>query len=285
MAGPTILLTGGTGKTGRRIAARLAREDCWFRLASRSGESIGRSDSVRFDWMDESSYRDALIGISAIYLVAPANVTEPLATMRPLLERALTDGARRFVLLSASSIEEDGPMMGKVHAFLRQNAPEWAVLRPTWFMQNFSEQQHMPTIRNERRIYTATADGRVPFVDADDIASVGVRALMTDAPLNRDIIITGPNALSYGEVATIIGRAIGQTVEHVRLTESELVQRLEAQGMPDAYAEILAAMDTKISRGSEDRVTDEVEAITGRRPKDLQTFADEVRGGWINRSR
>lgn len=69
---------------------------------------------------------------------------------------ALSSGVRRFVLLSASSLEAGGPMMGQVHAYLQSMAPEWAVLRPSWFMQNFSEQQRLATIRDEGAIYSAT---------------------------------------------------------------------------------------------------------------------------------
>ncbi|NBJ13652.1 NAD(P)H-binding protein [Microvirga arsenatis] len=171
MSNPSILLTGGTGKTGRRIAAQLAGKGLKARIASPTGAGPAGHQGVRFDWLDESTYADAVAGISAVYLLAPAGVAEPLPAMQPFLDQALKAGVHRFVLLSASSLEEDGPMMGKVHAYLRRNAPEWAVLRPTWFMQNFSEQQHLPTIRDEGRIYSATGDGRVPFIDADDIGA------------------------------------------------------------------------------------------------------------------
>jgi ergot alkaloid biosynthesis protein len=280
MSNPSILLTGGTGKTGRRIAAQLADKGIGARIASPTGEGAAGHQGVRFDWLDESTHADALAGISAIYLLAPAGVAEPLPAMQPFLDQALSANVRRFVLLSASSLEEDGPMMGKVHAYLRRNAPEWAVLRPTWFMQNFSEQQHLPTIRDEGRIYSATGDGRVPFIDAADIAAVAVEALTTGTSYNRDLVITGPQALSYDEAAAIIGQAIGRRIEHVRLSEAELARRHQALGLDEAYARTLATMDTAIARGAEDRVTDEVQAVTGRPPKDLASFALQERHAW-----
>jgi ergot alkaloid biosynthesis protein len=280
MSTPAILITGGTGKTGRRIAAQLADKGIGARVASPTGEGAAGQQGVRFDWLDESTYADAVAGISAIYLLAPAGVAEPLPAMQPFLDQALSADVRRFVLLSASSLKEDGPMMGKVHAYLRRNAPEWAVLRPTWFMQNFSEQQHLPTIRDEGRIYSATGDGRVPFIDAADIAAVAVEALTTGTSYYRDLVITGPQALSYDEAAAIIGRAIGRRIEHVRLSEAELAQRHKALGLDEAYARTLAAMDTAIAHGAEDRVTAEVQAVTGRPPKDLSSFALQERRVW-----
>lgn len=236
--------------------------------------------TARFDWGDPATYDAALNGIGAIYLVAPSNAADPLDAMTPLLRRALQAGVRRYVLLSASALPEGGPMMGRVHAFLREEAPEWVVLRPSWFMQNFSEQQHLPTVRDEGAVYTATGDGRVPFIDADDIAAVGAAALLGETPLNRDLILTGPRALSYDEVASIIAAAAGRPVRHERLSEEGLTRRLVEHGMDPTYAAALAGMDAAIAGGSEDRVSDAVEAVTGRPPGSFEAFAADNRGAW-----
>lgn len=126
-----ILLTGGTGKTGRRIASQLAAACAAARVAARHPPPGG----VRFDWADPATFDLALSGTSSIYLVAPPGAVEPLAAMEPFLRRALSAGVRRYVLLSSSFLPEGGPLMGQVHAFLRDTAPEWTVLRPSWFMQ------------------------------------------------------------------------------------------------------------------------------------------------------
>lgn len=200
--------------------------------------------------------------------------------MTPFLHAALNAGVRRYVLLSASSLPEGGPMMGQVHAFLHSEVPEWVVLRPAWFMQNFSEQQHLPTIRDEGAIYTAAGDGRVPFIHADDIAAVGVAALLGKVPGNGDRILTGPRALSYDETASIIAAAAGRPVRHQRLSEDELARRLAGHGLPPAYAAALAAMDAAIAGGSENRVTGAVKAVTAREPISFEAFAAANRDRW-----
>lgn len=273
-----ILITGGTGKTGRRIVENLRHRGIEPRIASRA--ATGGPGSVRFDWLDAETYENAASDVRAAYLVAPSNVHEPLDAMRPFLEHAIRAGIERFVLLSASSLEEDGPMMGAVHGFLKRNAPRWTVLRPTWFMQNFSEQQHQPTIREERAIYSATKDGRVPFINAEDIAAVAVEALVNPTFPDRDLVLTGPQSLSYDDVARIISRASGSNIEHRRLSETELVARFVGSGMVPAYARMLAAMDSAIADGSEDRVTNEVRLITGLDPWDFLKFAAAAREVW-----
>jgi ergot alkaloid biosynthesis protein len=272
-----ILITGGTGKTGRRVAESLRRQNLRTLVASRSAKGPG---AVHFDWSDTTTFNGALDGISAIYLVAPSNVAEPLAAMMPFLEHALESGVERFVLLSASSLEEGGPMMGAVHAWLDRHAPRWVVLRPTWFMQNFSEQQHLPTILEEGAIYSATGDGRVGFIDAEDIAATAAQALTAPDFPNGDVILTGPETLSYDDVAALVSSACGRRVRHHRLTEQELADRFQAGGMAANYAHVLAAMDTAISWGAEDRLTDGVWRATGRAPSRFMDFAARAAACW-----
>lgn len=277
-----ILVTGGTGKTGSRVATQLREKGYQARVASRKVDEFEPdSERVRFDWADASTYETALNNVSAIYAVAPENVASPLLAMRPFLDKALNHGVKRIVLLSASSLEEGGPMMGEVHAYLKQHAPEWTALRPTWFMQNFSELQHLPTIRDEGRIYSATADGCIPFVNADDIAAVATVALTRAASFNRDIIITGSESLPYDQAAVIISGIVGRPVEHIRLSEAELTARHTSMGMEQQYAKILSAMDIAIAGGSEDRVSNEVASITGKAPMRLSDFVARCREVWI----
>ena len=276
----SILVTGGTGTTGRRISAVLASRGAFHRVATRSPHA--RCD-VRFEWMDDSTWTEALRGAGSVYLVAPSGVPEPLPVMEPFLKRAMDVGVERFVLLSASSLEPGGPMMGMVHAWLREHAPEWVVLRPTWFMQNLCGQQHLVSIRDESAIYTATQEGRIGFIDAEDIAAVAVQVLTRKDIASGDFILTGPEALSYDDVASSLTTVLGRPVRHRRLSETELTARHVSSGLPKEYAEILSAMDACIAAGSEDRITESVAQITGRPARTLATFIAENVAAWQTR--
>ncbi|OYU37742.1 MAG: ergot alkaloid biosynthesis protein [Pseudorhodobacter sp. PARRP1] len=274
-----ILVTGGTGKTGRRTASQLGALGVPVLAASRQSNAQG---SVVFDWLAPETYAGALDAVRAVYLVAPPGVSETLAVMRPFLEQAVTSGVKRFVLLSASSVDEGGPVMGQVHAWLRANAPQWVVLRPTWFMQNFSEGPHRVTICQSDTIYSATGSGRVGFIDADDIAAVAARMLVRPDVPNGELLLTGPDAMSYNEVAEQIAVARGRPIGHRNLDEDALRDRHVSDGVPVAFAGLLAAMDTSIAHGSEDRVTGEVERITGRPAQNFATFAKAAAGLWTH---
>lgn len=271
-----VLITGGKGKTGRRVASRLTAAGINVAIGTRRPD--GPQDR-RFDWADPSS-ASAFEGCDAVYLVAPTDRTDHLAVMQPLLEEAIARGVRRFVLLSSSLLAPGGPMMGEVHAWLAKNAPEWAVLRPSWFMQNFSEGPHAATIRDEGIIYSATAAGRVGFIDAEDIAATAAACLTAATPLNSDVVLTGPDALSYDDIAAIITVALGRPVRHLSLDPSALTARFVTQGLPHDYANTLAGLDAEIAAGAEDCTTPGVEQVTGQRPTPFRDFANRVAETW-----
>lgn len=281
MSAQGILVTGGTGKTGGRIVRKLLARGQRVRVASRSGSALEGATGVRFDWHAPATHDAALEGIERVYLVAPNEVASAHAVMAPFIERALQRGVRRFVLLSSSMLPEGGPAMGSVHALLHERAPEWAVLRPSWFMQNFSEQQgHLESIRREGVIYSATGEGRVPFIDAEDIAEVGVRALVDERSHDTDLVLTGPRALSYGQVAHVIGEVLGRPIRHVNLSSEALQARFVSQGLTGPHAALLAGLDEAIQQGMEDRTTPSVEQVTGRSPRSFSEFARASAAAW-----
>lgn len=275
-----VLVIGGTGKTGGRLIERLGEEGWAARCASRSAKALPGAEGVAFDWCDPQGHDAALAGVESIYLVAPVGSNDPIEVMEPFIERAIAQGVRRLVLLSSSLIEEGGPAMGAVHALLRRRAPEWAVLRPSWFMENFSVGQHLATIRDEDAIYSATDDGRVPFIAVDDIAEVAFRALTNEETPNDGLVLTGPNSMSYDEAAAVIGAARGRAVRHVRLTGEELTARFKAFGLAHEYAAMLAGLDRAIAAGAEARTTQVVARLTGRAPWSLDDFATRNASAW-----
>ena len=205
----TILVTGSTGKTSSRLTDLLVKSGYEVLIASRSGKAGQPQPGVAFDWKDPSTHNNPFTSpqaqkspITAIYIVAPdaTNVIEP---MTKFLDFAKDKGVKRFVLLSASMIDADGPLLGPVHKHILTMGVEWAVLRPTWFMENLIQEgagYKLDQIKNENVIRTATGNGKLPFVSVDDIAAVAFRALVDEKAHNTDHIILGPELLTYGDV-------------------------------------------------------------------------------------
>ncbi|MFK0046007.1 NAD(P)H-binding protein [Streptomyces sp. NPDC090741] len=268
------LVIGATGTTGRRVTAGLIAEGHRVKAASRNATPVDGAQAVRFDWNEPATWDEALAGVGRTYLVPPIGSSDPAAVMLPFLRKARAEGVRRAVLLSSSAIPAGGPAVGQVHEALPGLIGEWAVLRPSWFMQNFAgHTPHARSIRDEGAIRTASGKGRVGFIDAGDIAAVAVRALTDEQAPNADLILTGPQALSYDDVAAIIAEVTGRPVTHQHLTFEQLRDRWAAE-IPLEFATMLAGMDRAIADGAEDRVTDAVERLTGRPPGTLRAFVE-----------
>ncbi|MEQ6021970.1 NmrA family NAD(P)-binding protein [Streptomyces salinarius] len=279
-AGGTTLVIGATGTTGSRSAAQLTAAGHRVRAASRRAVPVAGAEPVRFDWYDPATHAAALDGVDRVYLVPPVGDSDPAATMLPFLRRARAAGVRRAVLLSSSAIPEGGPAVGTVHRALPGLFGQWAVLRPSWFMQNFTgTHAHARGIRDDGVIRTATASGRVGFVDAEDIAAVAVRALTDEQAPNTDLVLTGPEALSHDDIAAVVTEVTGRSVTHCRLSYEQMRDRLAAE-VPREFAAMLAGLDRAIADGAEDRVTDTVQRVTGRPPGTFRALLErEARKG------
>ncbi|MDJ0466417.1 NmrA family NAD(P)-binding protein [Streptomyces sp. H27-C3] len=269
------LVIGATGTTGSRVAAQLTAAGRRVKAASRRATPMDGARAVRFDWDDPTSSEGALEGVEQVYLIPPIGSSDPAAVMLPFLRQARTAGVHRAVLLSSSAIPVGGPAVGQVHQALPGLFSQWAVLRPSWFMQNFTgDHAHAQTARADGTIRTATGEGRVGFVDADDIAAVAVRALTDERAPNTDLILTGPQALSYDDIAATLTQVTGRTITHHRLTHEQMRQRLTVD-IPVQFAAMLADMDHTIAGGAEDRTTDTVQRLTGRAPRSFRAFAEQ----------
>ncbi|MEV5350607.1 NAD(P)H-binding protein [Streptomyces achromogenes] len=277
----TILVIGATGTTGGRTAAQLTAAGHRVRAASRRATPVPGAQPVRFDWYDPDTFGGALDGADRVYLVPPLGDPDPAAVMLPFLRQARAAGVRRAVLLGSSAIPADGPGVGAVHRALPELFDQWAVLRPSWFMQNFTgTHMHARSIREHGVILTAAGSGRVGFVDADDIAAVAVHALTDDRAPGTDLVLTGPQALGYDDIAAIVTEVTGRPVTHQPLTYERMRDRLAGQ-LPLEFAEMLAGMDRAIAEGAEDRTTDTVQRLTGRPPHSFREVAERelTRGG------
>ncbi|WP_063837634.1 NAD(P)H-binding protein [Streptomyces sp. NBRC 110035] len=264
----TVLVTGASGTTGSRLARQLHDRGTLVRRAGRSA----RAD-VRFDWTDPATFGPAVRGVRAVYLVAPIGVADPVPVVEPFLAAARHAGVARVALLGSSAVPVGSPGWGALGTLLPRYVPQATVLRPTWFASNFTgDHLHAESVRRDDEIVSATGDGRVPFIDPEDIASVARHVLTSPAPPAPDLVLTGPRPLGFDDVAATLTGFTGRTVRHRRVGARELSAHLRQHGIPAAFADLPAGLDTAIAAGAEDRTTTTVEQITGTAPRPFDRF-------------
>jgi uncharacterized protein YbjT (DUF2867 family) len=129
-------------------------------------------------------------------------------------------------------------------------------------------------------VVSATGDGAVAFVDADDIAAVAAAALTEDGHFGAAYAITGPAALTFAAAATIISEVTGRTITHRNISAAELEKLLRGAGMPADYAAMVLGDQEAVRNGAGERVTDIVKRVTDRPPTTFANYAARAASAW-----
>ncbi|MFJ7411683.1 NAD(P)H-binding protein [Streptomyces sp. NPDC098077] len=275
-----VLVIGGTGKTGRRVVARLRERGVETRAASRSGDTL-------FDWADPTTWAAALDGVGTVYITPLDTTPSPTPAF---VEQAVAGGVRRLVLLSARGTDvpgyfgpgyEDGGPHGEGERAVRASGVTWTILRPGWFAQNFSEGVFLDGVRGGE-LALPTGDGKAAFVDADDIAEVAVAALTEDGHAGQEYGLSGPRALGMDDVLDEIAKETGKRAVYVRVDTDAFRAGLVAQGFADVEAGLWTDALQPITTSAEAPVLDGVRRALGREPRDFAVFVRDAaaRGAW-----
>ena len=272
-----ILVTGATGNTGGPLVARLRAAGAEVRATARRPGPGG----VRFDWADPATHGAALAGVGRLYLVPPPLTLDPVPLVGPFLDAARAAGVRRVVLLGSLAVLRDAPGVDALRRAV-ERFPESTVLRPSGFMQNTLGGHPVAVgIREHREIRTATGDGRLGWIDAEDIAACAAALLLADTPPSRpEYPLTGPEALGYAELATVLTEVTGRPIRHRAVSAADQAGRYVAAGMPAPFAAALAGVDADIAAGAEAWVASTVTELTGHPPRSFREFARAHREEW-----
>ncbi|KUJ70716.1 hypothetical protein ACZ90_01655 [Streptomyces albus subsp. albus] len=266
------MVLGGTGKTGRRVVARLAERGVPVRVGARGG-------ATRFDWLEESTWEAALTGVRAVYLVYLQDLSsaDAPAHIGGFLRLARERGVERVVMLSARGWETAGPAEQAV----RESGLAWTILRPTWFAQNFSEDMFLPYVLGGE-VRLPTRDGREPFIDAEDIAEVAAVALTEDGHTGQVYELSGPELLTFGDAVAAISSAGGPEARYTPISSEEFIEDLIAAGLTAEEAPVVDGLLGCIARGENAHLSDGVRRVLGREPRGFAEFAARTvaEDGW-----
>jgi uncharacterized protein YbjT (DUF2867 family) len=272
--GSTLVL-GATGKTGSRVASRLEGLGQEVRRAAR------HDAAVRFDWDDEATHRPAVRGASSVYLVAPVLRTRFAPQVSAFLDLAEAEGVRHVTFLSAYGMEHAPPEVALRAVELdlaRRAGLTYSIVRPAWFMQNFSETFLKPV---DGVITVPTGGGAEAFVDAEDIAAVAAATLANpDAHAGAQYAPTGPDALTVSDAADLIADLTGQPTKHNDIDRSAWIDGAVAAGVPAAYGEVLRTLTETVASGHGSRPNNDVQNVTGRPPISFAAFARRTAQAW-----
>jgi uncharacterized protein YbjT (DUF2867 family) len=264
--GKLTLILGGTGKTGRRIAERLAAKGRAVRIGSRAG-------NPGFDWDQPATWKPALADVEAVYISYYPDIAVPGAPekVKAFTELALKHGVRRLVLLSGRGETE----AQHAEQMLIDSGADWTILRCSWFAQNFNEGAFLDAVLSGE-VALPVGDIPEPFVDTDDIADVAVAALTEPGHVGKLYELTGPRLLTFADAIAEISRAAIRPIRFVKVSADDYIAAMAEMQLPEEVVKLVAYLFTEVLDGRNAHVTDGVRQALGRPARDFAEYARDA---------
>ncbi|MES1184631.1 MAG: SDR family oxidoreductase [Myxococcales bacterium] len=274
------LIFGGTGNIGSRVAQRLIargeQPSVFTRDAKKAKALFGDQVEIRLGDLEKprSSLADALAGIDGVFLVTDGPDLD--LRDRAVAGAAKSAGVRHVVKLSTLDVHSGvgtGPWHARGEAAVRESGLTFTFIQAAGFMSNALGWSH--SIRERGVLRTSTGQGKIAFIHPDDIADVATAALLTRDHDGKALVITGPEALSYGEMATTIGGAIGKRVRFEEISDEQAYASVVRWAGKGPYADALVDIWRAVREGRLATVSDGVPQILGRRAISFARWAEE----------
>lgn len=277
-----ILVTGATGTIGRQVALSLARHGVPVRAGVRDparADDLAAAgvELVTFDFADPSRVSAALVGIERLFLLTPF-VEHPTPMIESVLGAAREAGVRHVVRLSAAGADPNAQFAlarehGEIEQVIERSGLGWTILQPTFFMDNLINYGAAHTIAAEGRFYGSSGEGKAAFVSSVDVGAVAAAILRApEAHAGKTYVLTGGEALSAQQLASLVGELRGKPVTYVDLTPEQHRAAFEQHGAPGWMIDGMIALEGVKRNGWAEAVSPAVQDILGRPPETYRTF-------------
>ena len=279
----TILVTGATGNIGSYVIPQLIEVGATVRALVRDvskASDLSEAGVVLFegDFSDQEKVNHAAAGADAILAITPAG-PEVVNQGKVLLNAATNSGSPYYVRLSAIGAAPDAPTEnGRLHfqsddALIKSGLP-YTILRPHYFMQNLYGS--LETIKTEDNMYWGMGDGKMGMIDVRDIADCFASLLLGRGHDGKIYTPTGPDTISFHDIADTISNGIGKPVTYVPLSIEAVGEAIRKAGWGEWGANVMMDYSRAYAEGWGEFTNDDVEIITGKKFRSFQQFYDEI---------
>jgi uncharacterized protein YbjT (DUF2867 family) len=283
----SILVTGASGNIGSEVVKQLldVAPAVNIKAAVHSRQNVkkvkdgDRVKVIQIDYNESDTLREALKDVDKLFLLTPDVPNAPNLASNAVTE-AKKAGIKQIVKQSVmgADLEADVGTMRlhrQVEDIIEQSGIPFTFLRPNEFMQNFVN-FHSPSIKGNNAFYIPLEDAKVSLVDVRDIAAVAVKSLIDeDKHKNKMYLITGPEALSYHQVAEILSNATGRKINYVNISDEEARAAMKEIGMNDWLINTVSELSEYFRKGKASEISSAVEEVTGRKPISFSQFAND----------
>ena len=262
-----ILVIGGTGKTGRKVAEKLTALGHAVRIGSRNADPA-------FDWHKPDGWDAALDGMDMVYITFQPDLAVPgaLEAIETLVKKAQIKGVKKMILLSGKG-EREAELCEQV---VIHSGIDYTIVRASWFNQNFSESFFLEPIL-AGHLSMPKPNVEVPYVDTNDIADVVVASFLDEKHHGRIYEVTGPRLMTFNDIVYEISKATGRDIKYSAISMEEYNEIMKEAGLPDDYIWLINYLFNEVLDNEVNSiVSDDVEKVLGRKARDFSDFARET---------
>jgi uncharacterized protein YbjT (DUF2867 family) len=277
---PKRILVSGAGVAGSEVLQQLAKRGHRARALVRDLDRAAHLvqlgvEPIQGNFAHGDAWKRAMDGMSAAFVITPAH-SDAVAWNRVFLDCAKACGLGKVVQLSGMNVSPASTSafhrrMSACDEALESSGLAWTILRPNVFQQNMLVFAN--AIRELHSFASAVGDAPISMIDVRDVAECAIGLLEDGEQSGQVHVLTGPETLTYFDVARWISEAIGYPISYEPQIESDAVGAMTANGVPEPVARARVELHRSFSSGAFAPVTGTVEALLGRPPRTFAAFA------------
>ncbi len=281
----SILIVGSSGMIGSEIVKILEKQGHKVRGTTSNKFlfpfSNGGFEKVYANLETGEGINQAFEGIDSAFFLCPPGYVDQYKILSPLIQAAKSWGLEKVVLMTALGVnhKEDSPFR-RAELELEKSGLPFNIVRPNWFMQNFST-FWIQGIIEKNKILLPAGQSKVSFIDARDISAVAATLLTSDDRNNTAFDLTGSEGIDHNEVANAISAVVDRKITYEEIKPSVLKEQLISAGLKDDYSSFLVSLFEYIRNGFNASATNNVKEILGRDPIGIKKYVEDYRNNWL----
>ena len=299
-----IIVSGASGQFGGDAAAMLLEqvraED--LVLLSRTPDQLASlaargAEVRRADFDDPASLGQAMAGGEKLLLISTVRVGSRVQQHTAAVEAAKAAGVRHVVYTSLLGVRKPGnpSVEGFDHIaterMIEASGLDYTFLRNSLYAEAVATAMAIPALQSGHKPENA-GQGRVPIVSRDDCVATAVGVLTQDGHANTAVDVTGPELWTLPDAMALISEMAGKPIAVEPVDDEGMFAYFDSLGVPRKASDIMpdgpipwasegmVTFGQSIREGFMDIASNDVERITGRRPRTLRSVCEQYRGAW-----
>jgi len=286
-----ILIIGGTGNIGYPLVDALSKNEKFelvvgvrnVKKAQGIFDKFKNVTVVLFDFLDSTTFPNAFSGVNKVFFIRPPQLSKPKEDMLPFLSYAKQQNINQIVFVSLIGVEKN-PVTPhhKIEKMIGELKIPHTFIRPSFFMQNLNT-THQEDIKIHHDLFIPAGNSRTSFIDTRDIGEIAAICLTDEQYINQELEITGPEALTYNEIAKVMSDILDERITYSKPSLLKFRKTMLKRGLAKDYVNVMVMLYLITQLGNAKKVTTTAEKVLKRAPRTIETYVRDYKYDFIEK--